>query len=345
MLSTKLSTNTSSGNVNTIDVIFPTFPILVSLNPTYLRLMLQPVLDYLTVPVSQGGWPKNFCIHDIGASYPNATGHNNGVEEDMPLFETSALFQLMYAYQKFTGDTAWASKWSTLLTGYADYLVSNGLYPATQLISVDAIHATANQTGLAVQSAIGLSAASALLNNPSYRTAATNFADKIYTHGLGLDGATPATSTHFTYNYDNPSTWGTLFPIYPDVLLNLTTFPQSAYEMEANFLLTQNKPAGLPFFGPYNYTESLTPDGCAWTITDWSFWTSAAADNVQLQSSVVNATKAFLVNGISSEPFGTKYEVETPGKEGKWIGNRARSTVGANFALIAREMGVWSKLY
>jgi len=27
------------------------------------------------------------------------------------------------------------------------------------------------------------------------------------------------------------------------------------------------------------------------------------------------------------------------------VGNRARSTVGANFALIALEQGVWSKLY
>lgn len=334
--------------MNTIDVIFPTFPILVSLNPTYLRLMLQPVMEYLALPVSSGGWPKPFVIHDIGSNYPNATGHADGREEDMPLFETSALFQLLYAYQKFTGDTAWAAQWSSLLNGYADYLVQHSLYPAVQLISVDAIRGTVNQTGLAVQSTIGLAAAAALLNNSTYRTTADSFVDQIYNQGLGLDGQTPETSTHFTYNYDHSTTWGTLFPIYPDVLLNLTTFPTAAYEMEASYLLTQNKPAGLPFFGPYDYTESLTDGGCAWTITDWTFWTSAAVDNVEFQGVVVNATKAFLTNGRAvgnNEPFGTKYEVIAPGTEGKWVGNRARSTVGANFALIALEQGVWSKLY
>jgi len=331
--------------MNTIDVIFPTFPILISLNPTYLRLMLQPVMEYLALPISDGGWPKPFVIHDIGSAYPNATGHHDGNEEDMPLFETSALFQLLYAYQKFTGDNAWAAQWTNLLNGYADYLVKNGLYPATQLISVDAIRATGNQTGLAVQSAIGLSAAAALLNEPTYRESADSFVNKIYNQGLGLDGKTPETSTHFTYNYNHPSSWGTLFPIYPDVLLNLTTFPTAAYEMEASYLLTQNKPVGLPFFGPYDYTTSLTDNGCTWTITDWTFWTTAAVNNVQLQSLVVNATKAFLTNGLNSEPFGTKYEVMAPGTEGKWVGNRARSTVGANFALIALEQGVWSKLY
>ena len=36
--------------------------------------------------------------------YPNATGHDDGVEEHMPVFETSALFILLYAYQELTGD-------------------------------------------------------------------------------------------------------------------------------------------------------------------------------------------------------------------------------------------------
>jgi hypothetical protein len=331
--------------VNTIDVIFPTFPIYLSLNPEYLKMVLEPVLHYLTYPVTSGGWPKNFAIHDIGAHYPNATGHPNGVEEDMPLYETSALFQMILAYQKFSGNTTWAVQYTSLLTGYGDYLIEKGLYPATQLISVDAIAATANQTGLSVQSAIGLQAAAVLLKNTTYSDTANHFVDVIYNQGVGLDSSSPDTSTHFTYNYNKTDTWGTLFPIYPDVLLNLTTFPSAAYEMEANFLLTQNKPAGLPFFGPYSYTTPLTGGGCDWSITDWTFWVAASVDNPTLQGSVVNATHAFLTNGMNTEPFGTKYTVEVPGVIGQWVGNRARSTVGANFALLTLEQGVWPKLY
>ena len=83
----------------------------------------------------------------------------------MPLFETSSLFILLLAYQKYSGDTAHARQYRSLLEGYADYLVHNSLYPSSQLISVDAIPATANQTGLAIQSAIGLKAASVILKN------------------------------------------------------------------------------------------------------------------------------------------------------------------------------------
>jgi hypothetical protein len=330
--------------VNTIDVIFPTFPIYLTLNPEYLKMVLQPVLQYLTFPTSAGGWPKNFAIHDIGSAYPNATGHADGQEEDMPLFETSSLLQMVYAYQLYGNDKAWAGNYTSLLSGYATYLQYNGLIPATQLISVDAIQATANQTGLAVQSAIGLKAAGALLNNVAFTNAAEFMVNEIYGQGLGLDGSSPSTSTHFTYNYGLDSTWGTLFQAYPDVLLNLTTFPTVAYTMEGDFLLSQNQPAGLPFFGPYSYTVPLTA-GCDWTITDWSFWTSAAVDNEELQGAVVNATHAFLTNGMNTEPFGTKYVVEQPGTIGQWIGNRARSTVGANFALILLEQGTWGKLY
>jgi hypothetical protein len=42
-------------------------------------------------------------------------------------------------------------------------------------------------------------------------------------------------------------------------------------------------------------------------------------------------------------PFGTKYNVEGP-EVGKWIGNRARSTVGSNFALLALKMDTGGSL-
>ena len=52
----------SDGNVNTIDFIFQSWPIFLSLNPTYLKLLLEPVMQY-----SQAGrWPQPYVIHDIG---------------------------------------------------------------------------------------------------------------------------------------------------------------------------------------------------------------------------------------------------------------------------------------
>lgn len=47
------------------------------------------------------------------SDYPNATGHDDGREEHMPLFETSSLFILFYAYQKYTGDASWTKQYSS----------------------------------------------------------------------------------------------------------------------------------------------------------------------------------------------------------------------------------------
>ncbi|KAF2771578.1 glutaminase A L-glutamine amidohydrolase [Teratosphaeria nubilosa] len=328
----------SDGNVNTVDVIFQSWPIFISLNPTYIRYLFQPIMSYL----QSGRWPEVYVIHDIGSSYPNATGHDNGVEEDMPLFETSSLFILFYAYQKYTNDTAWAQQYSSLLTQWGNYLVQNTLYPASQLISVDAIPAKANQTGLAIQSIIGLKAAAAITGNQSYAQAASDYATALYNDTLGLDGSTVANSTHFTYYYGQDSTWNVLFPAFSDVLLNLSSFPASAWELQSSWYDTQFQQLGLPFAGPASYT-GYTGSAINWALSDWNI-VAAGASSISVQEKVINTTHAFLTNGLNNIPFGTKYYVEGA-NVGKWIANKARSTVGSNFALLALDQGTWSNVY
>lgn len=187
----------------------------------------------------------------------------------MPLFETSSLFILLQVYHKYTGDSSYVEQYLPLLEKYAEYLVPNSLYPASQLISVDAIPATANQTGLAVQSVIGLKAASALLGNTTYSDIATSYAKTIYEDGLGLDGPDPAHSHHFTYNYGLADTWNVLFPAYSDVLLGLETFPSSAWQMQSDWYLSQIKELGLPFAGPLNETKYIG-EPLRWGLSDWS---------------------------------------------------------------------------
>ncbi|KAI7235853.1 DUF1793-domain-containing protein [Hortaea werneckii] len=324
----------SDGNLNTVDIIFQTWPVFISLNPDYIRLLWEPIMSYS----ASGRWPKDFVIHDMGTHYPNATGHDDGREEHMPLFETSSLFILFYAYQKYTGDTSWVKQYSSLLTGYADYLVNHSLYPSAQLISVDAIRGYPNQTALAMQSAMGLRAASKLLDNDTYAKIADSYATKIYDHALGLDGSTVQDSTHFTYYYGQEDTWNVIFAAYSDVLLELDTFPSAAWDMQSEWYLRQMRELGLPFAGP---TDNLDYTGSklTWGLSDWNI-VAASASSTAVQAAVINTTHAFLTNGMNEIPFGTKYEVE--GKQaGKWISNRARSTVGSNFALVALTEGTW----
>lgn len=163
----------------------------------------------------------------------------------------------------------WAQQYLPLLEGYAEYLAANSLYPASQLISVDAIPGTPNQTALAIQSAISLKAASIITGNSTYADLAASFANTIYNDALGLDGPTLAESTHFTYNYGQPSTWNVLFAAYSDVVLDLKTFPSEAWALQSDWYLSQIQEEGLPFAGPVNDTNYIgTP--ILWGLTDWS---------------------------------------------------------------------------
>lgn len=193
----------------------------------------------------------------------------------MPLFETSSLFILLLAYQKYSGDTAYAQEYRSLLEGYAEYLVHNSLYPSSQLISVDAIPATANQTGLAIQSAIGLKAAGVILDNVTLSETASSFAKTLYEEGLGLDGADPTHSGHFTYNYGKTDTWNVLFPAFSDVLLDLKTFPSEAWALQSKWYESQIQELGLAFAGPSTNLD-YTGSPLEWGLVDWSQSSSAS---------------------------------------------------------------------
>ena len=67
---------------------------------------------------------------------------------------------------------------------------------------------------------------------------------------------------------------------------------------------------------------------------------AAGASSVAVQEAVINTTHTFLTNGLNTIPFGTKYYVEGP-SAGEWIANKARSTVGSDFALLALKEGTW----
>ena len=82
-------------------------------------------------------------------------------------------------------------------------------------------------------------------------------------------------------------------------------------------------------------------------MTDWTFWAAAASKNSTFNDLVITAVHDFISNGKNTEPFGTKYVVDSDDGRtiGQWLGNRARPTVGSNFALLAIEQGYWGSLY
>lgn len=306
----------SDGNVNTIDVIYPMFPIMNVIDPMWIKMVLAPVAAYLDT----GDWPHPYTIHDIGSTYPNATGHNKGQAENILLEATAGFLIMFYDYQKLTGDKTFAQAHAKILQQYADYLANNGLYPTSQLDTVDSIPASANQTNLALVSAIRLNAYAAMTGNENYSTTAKRFVKELVDEGLALDQA----KTHFTYNYHNDASWGTLFNIFADQLLELDTFSAEIRTMQCNWYSKQKTSTGFPYASSWPESNGL-----------WEMWVAPTCD-ANLQQQIIADEHAFLMNGRNNVPFADRFVI-TGTKAGDWYGpvSFARPTMGGVFATLA----------
>ena len=103
----------SNGNFQTIDVIFPAFPFFSYTNPRWLAYLLEPLIEHML----SGQYPNTYAMHDLGASFPNATGHPDGNDEYMPVEECGnilimglALANSLRYDNDLTADSIWSAQ-------------------------------------------------------------------------------------------------------------------------------------------------------------------------------------------------------------------------------------------
>ncbi|EPS29563.1 hypothetical protein PDE_04513 [Penicillium oxalicum 114-2] len=305
----------SDGNINTVDVIYATFPIFYVLSPEFIKLLLTPVFDYM----GSSAYTKSYAVHELGANYPNATGHPSDGEE-MPIEESGNMVLLTYAYQIATGNTDLADTYSAQLKQYADYLFENGLYPSSQLSLNDALGELANQTNLAVKAAVGLATYGALSGQSNYTTAGKDFAKQIWTDRLGTD----ANGTHFLIQYGTDP-WFLMYNHYADLLFNLDLFPQDVYDATAQFYPTVRQQAGVPLDG-----------AIGWGQTNWQSFVAATVGG-PTRKMLIGDLRDYMANGLNSAPFSDRYWVQDGDGfvAGQEFVFRARPTLGSHFALAA----------
>ena len=103
----------SNGNFQTLDVIFPAFPFFLYTNPRWLAYLLEPIIEHTL----SGQYPNKYAPHDLGAHFPNATGHPDGKDEYMPVEECGNILIMGLAVLNsliFDTDSEAGSLWSSL---------------------------------------------------------------------------------------------------------------------------------------------------------------------------------------------------------------------------------------
>ncbi|KAI1088020.1 DUF1793-domain-containing protein [Rostrohypoxylon terebratum] len=310
----------SNGNINTVDVLYPATPFFLYANPTLLKYIMQPLLE-----LQEGGfYPNTYSTHDIGAHFPLATGHVEGNDEYMPVENSGNFILMAYAYYKFTGDARWLTQHYELLSQFAQYLVDFSLIPSAQLSTDDFAGELANQTNLAIKGIVGLQAMSAIArvvgNSDAEFFSAT--AESYYARWESL--AIDPSGQHTLLAYQWRSSWGLLYNIYYDKLLNMGLVKPALYAMQSRWYATVSQVFGVPLDNRHHYTKS-----------DWQIWTAATCSR-STRRLFVNALAYWLNETSTNLPFSDLYETVGTGGYPLLIDHfSARPVVGGHFALLA----------
>jgi hypothetical protein len=122
----------SNSDIQTVDVIFPAYPIFMYLNASLGRYLLDPLYENQ----ESGAYPNAYAEHDLG-TFPVARGYPDGNDEPMPLEECGNMIIMTLAYAQRTGDTAYLTAHYPRLSQWAQFLVEESLIPANQLSTDD----------------------------------------------------------------------------------------------------------------------------------------------------------------------------------------------------------------
>ena len=245
----------SDGNVQTVDVIFPSHPIFLYTNPTLLKMLLDP----LFINQESGQYPNMYSMHDLGTHYPNATGHPAGDDEMQPLEECGNMLIMTLAYAQRASDTAYLSQHYAILDQWTQYLIQEALIPANQISTDDFAGALANQTNLALKGIIGIEAMAVIANLTGNTTTADKYSSTAHdyitewqTLGIAMDADPP----HTTLAYGMNDTHGLLYNLYGDKELSLNLVPQSVYDMQSAFYPTIIEEYGVALDTRHDYAKS-----------------------------------------------------------------------------------------
>jgi Domain of unknown function (DUF5127)/Domain of unknown function (DUF4965)/Domain of unknown function (DUF1793)/Domain of unknown function (DUF4964)/TAT (twin-arginine translocation) pathway signal sequence len=311
----------SDGNVSTVDVTYPCMPVFLYADPQYLGLILGPLLDY----AEHGGWPKQFAEHDLGSHYPNATGHNDGNEEDMPVEESANMLIMSAAYGNRLDATAagsFAQAHYSILKQWADYLVANALDPGFQNQTDDFTGFIAHSVNLALKGIVGIGAMSQIA------TAAGNPADSAHYLavakeyiGQWVTMAMDSSGLHLKLAYDQGGTWSLKYNGLADKILGLGLVPSSVAATEAAWYLKHANTYGVPLDVRHTYTKG-----------DWELWTAGWLADHQDASNVLIESVYEFANSSPSRVAMTDW-YDTVGD--RQNGFQARPVVGGFYSLLA----------
>ncbi|CCC13068.1 hypothetical protein SMACR_06286 [Sordaria macrospora] len=308
----------SNSDIQTVDVIFPAYPILLYLNATLAKYLLDPLFENQ----ESGAYPNKWAEHDLG-TFPVAKGYPSGNDEPMPLEECGNMVIMTLAYAERTGDTGYLQNHYSILSQWAEFLVEDSLIPSNQLSTDDFAGTLANQTNLAIKGIIGLKAMGRIANLTSNSDNWGAIADEYLENWKVLAINNDTDLPHTTLSYGDKNSHGLLYNIYADKLLDLNFVDQSIFDMQSKFYQS----IALKYAVPLDTRHT-------WTKSDWMMFAAAVAgpDTKEL---LINKLANWIGNTTTNRAMTDLYDAETGGYPQNGPTFVARPVMGGTFALLA----------
>lgn len=326
----------SDGNVSTVDVLYPASPAYLYLSPSYLQLLLEPLLSY-----AENGWIEQFAEHDLGPSYPNASGGVNSsgadTQEDMPVEETGNMLIMAAALmQRIPGPqaAAFAKQHYEIFQQWGRYLLPNALDPGYQNQTDDFTGFIAHSVNLAAKGIIGLGAMSLIAGFAGHAADQASYRDTAHSYisqwvSLGEDPA----NASLDLAYGDSGTWSLKYNCFPDRLLGLDLVPLGIQTQEAAWYASKAGTYGVLLDPRNDYTKA-----------DWEIWTASwLADQTAARDALISGVYGYLQNTGSRVPFSDLYVVGSAAQ----VAFQNRPVVGGMFGLMlapAASTTTWYKI-
>ena len=319
--------NFSNGSISTVDVIYPSAPMFLLLNPKLVEAQLEPVLRYAQTP----RWKFPFAPHDLGV-YPLANGQLYGggeVSEDdqMPVEESGDMILMVAAVAH--AETILTSPPAIGLCSPSGRTIC---LPRDSILKINSAPMTSPATSRTTPTSPSRqsrpSAAYAQLAEKlgdrnaatKYETAAKSMAAKWAP--MAADG------DHYRLAFDKAGTWSQKYNLVWDNILDLHLFPAQIADAEIAFYKTHMNAFGLPLDNRATYTK-----------LDWTIWTATLARNPDDFKTIVHPVFDFLNQTTDRVPMTDWYDTVSA----HHVGFQARSVVGGVYIKLLADPALWSK--